>query len=443
MRDRALPEAGRVRIETTLALGIGVALVLTLFIPGGAIAVSFPSHSLSVGPIESARSTSSLQAQIDSAAPGATVYFGAGTWVGQLWINRSVEIVGAGVNKTILQSPAAMVPDALDNVFEVEIGHHASVSITRLTVRVTEQCMLANSIGVATGGGIGVRDNATLDLWSVNLVAYGSYPDLNQPCTTGEGNAGMLSFGRAVSIGLDDPPGVGTAVQVEGHGSIERVHTTGFDIFSISVGGVRGPSHSTASILDNVVTVGPGPYTAAYGIVAYGVSVIEGNVVVGTPGSDGGIAVVFTSAIVTHNVVRDFTCLNAPFPISPPCGIDPLFDDQDLGIFLASIDPGTIVEHNLIESVDAGILIEGPGAPATVEHNTIVDSTYYGLDLIDANQTFQEDIVTGGAYAIAVGAAGANTTATLSHDEISGYSDALALLEANYPWVASVVVRGS
>jgi hypothetical protein len=162
----------------------------------------------------------------------------------------------------------------------------------------------------------------------------------------------MLSFGRAISIGLDDGPGVGSNFQVEGHGSIEHVNVHGFDIFSISVGGVRGPSGSTATITNNVVVVGPGPYTAAYGIVAYGVSTISDNQVTGVPGSDGGIAVVFTSAVVTNNVITDFTCTNAPFPIAPPCGVDPFYDDQDLGIFLAGITPGTIVTGNAIGSVD-------------------------------------------------------------------------------------------
>ena len=183
--------------------------------------------------------------------------------------------------------------------------------------------MLANSIGVATGGGIGVRGNSTLDIWDVGIVAFGPSPNLDHACTTG-GSAGMQSFGRALSIGLDDGPGIGTAYQVEGHASVHQVTAQGFDIFSISVGGVRGPSGSTATIADNVVRVGPGPYTAAYGIVVYGVSVVSENLVTGEAGSDGGIAVVFTSAVVTHNVVKNFICTSAPFPISPPCGVDPL-----------------------------------------------------------------------------------------------------------------------
>jgi hypothetical protein len=387
-----------------------------------------------------ATSASTLQAQIDHATPGSTIHFPSGTFVGQLRVEKNLQIVGAGEGRTILQSPASMTPDPLGNVFVVEVGNHASVQISELTVRVTEQCMLANSIGVATGGGIGVRGNSTLGIGDVRLVASGPYPNLDQPCMT-QGSAGMLSFGRALSIGLDDAPGDGTALQVEGHGSVHDVVTQGFDIFSISVGGVRGPTGSTATITNNVVRVGPGPYTAAYGIVVYGVSVISNNLVIGEAGSDGGIAVVITSAVVTHNVVKNFTCTTAPFPITPACGVDPIYDDQDLGIFLASITPGTIVSDNTIRDVDSGILVDGPGAPAAILHNLIANSTYYGLELINANQTFRNDAIVGGLYAIAVGAENANTTAVLAHDNVHGYSVGIALLEANYPWFAKVIVK--
>ena len=383
-----------------------------------------------------------LQAEVDQTASGGTLHLPSGTFVTQLRIDKSLTLVGAGEGKTIFQSPSKMKIDDLGNVFVIEISDHASVRITALTVRVTEQCMLANSIGVATGGGVGVAGNSTLHVWDVNVVAYGPSPDLDQPCTT-HGSSGMFSFGRAVSIGLDDGPGVGSNLQVEGHGSIEHVTAQGFDIFSISVGGVRGPSGSTATITGNSVLVGPGPYTAAYGIVAYGTSVISNNLVVGEAGSDGGIAVVFTSAVVTNNVIEDFICTSAPFPISPPCGVDPFYDDQDLGIFLAGITPGTSVTNNALISVDAGIFVDGPGASASIMHNSITDSTYYALDLIDANQSFRDNTIVGGMYAIAVGAASFNTTAWLVQDSWSGLSVGLALLESNYPWVAKLVVKSA
>jgi hypothetical protein len=399
--------------------------------PAGAIISALPAGAIS---------TSGLQMEIDEAAPGATVHIPAGTYVGQLRVAKDLNLVGAGEGSTILQSPVKMIPDFLGNVFEIEVSDHSSVQISKLTVQVTEQCMLANSIGVATGGGVGVRDASTLTIWDVDLVALGPDPNLNMPCTT-HGSAGMLSFGRAISIGLDDGPGIGTNVEVEGHGTVKDVSTAGFDIFSISVGGVRGPSGSTATILNNLVRVGPGPYTAAYGIVVYGVSTVSNNLVVGVPGSDGGIAVVDTSAVVTDNTVNNFICTTAPFPITPPCGVNPSTEDQDLGIFLASITPGTIVQGNSIHLVDAGILVEGPGAPAVIVHNSITANTYYGLDLIDANQTFLHDVVVGGSYAIAVVAGISNSTAVLDQDTIHGYSVSLSLLQSVSPWIAKVVVE--
>jgi hypothetical protein len=427
----------------TLVLASFVVALLALSLSPYAIAAPATPSAGTAATLSSAVPavpTSALQANLDTAAPGSTIHIPAGTFVGQFRIHRDLTLVGAGEGRTILQSPPTMAPDFLGNVFVVEVNNRATVSISDLSVQVTEQCMLANSIGVATGGGIGVGGDATLHVWDVRAVASGPAPDLNKACTSANGSPGMYSFGRAVSIGLDDPPGVGTNHQVEGHGTISNVVARGFDIFSLSVGGVRGPSGSTATITNNVVRVGPGPYTAAYGIVVYGNSTISNNLVTGEAGSDGGIAVVDASAWVTDNTVRNFTCLTAPFPITPVCGVDPIYDDQDLGIFLADITPGTVVEHNTIERVDAGMLIEGPGAPALVEHNRIASSTYYALDVIDATQLFRDNALIGGLYAVAVAAEASNSTALLAHDTVRGDSTGLALLEAIYPYTAKVVV---
>jgi len=203
---------------------------------------------------------------------------------------------------------------------------------------------------------------------------------------------------------------------------------------------VRGLSSSTATIMDNVVRVGPGPYTAAYGIVVYGNSTVSHNLVTGEAGSDGGIADVYASAVITHNIVRNFTCLTAPFPITPACGVDPIFDDQDLGIFLASISTGTVVQFNTIRDVDAGILVEGPEPAAVISHNRIFDSTFYSIDVIDAVQTFGHNTLFGGMFAVAVGAEAVNATGVLFHDNISGDSVGIALTEAISPWVAKAVI---
>jgi hypothetical protein len=392
----------------------------------------------SLPPTES--SATQLQNLVDNAVAGSTIHFPAGRFIGQLRIDKDLNLVGAGEGKTIFQSPSKMTTDTLGNVFVVEVGNHASVRISELTLRVTSQCMLSNSIGVPTGGGIGVGGNSTLRVWDINFVAFGPSSNLGSACTT-HGNPGTVSFGRGLSVGLDDGPGIGTALQVEGHGLVEHVDLHGFDVFSISVGGVRGPSGSTATIQNNTVVVGPGPLTAAYGIVVYGVSVVSGNLVIGEPGSDGGIAVVFTSAIVTNNVVKNFTCGSIPFPVTPSCGVDPFFDDQDLGIFLAGITSGTIVQHNSIRHTDAGIFVDGPGIPAQIMHNAITNSTYYGLDLINANQTFRDDIVSGALYAIAVGAENWNTHAALLGCSLGGFAIGTALLEANYPFVAKLAIR--
>ena len=431
----------------TISSTIVVLAVIVLFCAPGAASVPTSPHVAATASTSdfhsvttSGAAISAIQAQVNVAATGATIHIPAGTYVGQLQINHSLKLVGAGGAKTILRSPATMTPDYLGNVFVIEIGNDSTVSISELSVEVTEQCMMSNSIGVATGGGIGVGGNSTLHVRDVAAFARGPHPNLNAECTTSTGSPGMYSFGRAISIGLDDPPGVGTNLQVEGHGTIVHVLARGFDIFSLSVGGVRGLSSSTATIMDNVVRVGPGPYTAAYGIVVYGNSTVSHNLVTGEAGSDGGIADVYASAVITHNIVRNFTCLTAPFPITPACGVDPIFDDQDLGIFLASISTGTVVQFNTIRDVDAGILVEGPEPAAVISHNRIFDSTFYSIDVIDAVQTFGHNTLFGGMFAVAVGAEAVNATGVLFHDNISGDSVGIALTEAISPWVAKAVI---
>jgi Right handed beta helix region len=419
---------------------VAIVMMLAWLLPVAAAAPSAVTSTAveTVGLV--AAPASELQLLIDAASPGATVHFPAGHYVGQLKVNKNLTIIGAGEASTIVQSSATMAPDVLGNVFVIEVTTHANVEIAKLTVRVTEQCMLSNSIGVATGGGIGVGGNSTVSVLDDRVMASGPAPQLNDVCNTTTGSPGMFSFGRAVSIGFDDGPTDGSMHQVEGHGTVSNVTAVGFDIFSISIGGVRGPTGSTATVIDNTVRVGPGPYTAAYGIVAYGVSIIADNHVTGEAGSDGGIAVVDTSADVTSNVVSDFSCYSAPFPISPPCGVDPLYDDQDLGIFLAGITPGTLVEYNTIQHVDSGILVDGPEAAAAITHNHVTSSTFYALEVLDARQTFANNVLHGGMYAIAVAAAATNATGILSHNTISGDTVSLALIEENYPWVAQVVV---
>jgi hypothetical protein len=434
------------RLGTISSAIVVLALLVLSGIPGsssglaGSIFATTASSSDIHPGAGSGAAFSAIQAQINRAAAGATVHLPAGTFVGQLLINQSIKLVGAGEKKTFLRSPTTMAPDYLGNVFVLEIGNHSTVSISKLSVQVTEQCMLSNSIGVATGGGIGVGGNSTLHVRDVAAYAYGPYPNLNAACTTSTGSLGMYSFGRAISIGLDDPPGVGTNQQIEGHGTIFHVLAKGFDIFSLSVGGVRGLSDSTATIAHNVVRVGPGPYTAAYGIVVYGNSTVSYNLVTGEAGSDGGIADVYASAVITHNTVLNFTCLTAPFPITPACGVDPIYDDQDLGIFLASISTGTVVQFNTIRDVDAGILVEGPEPSAIISHNRILNSTFYSLDVIDAVQTFKDNTLSGAMFAIAVAAEAANATGVLFHDRIRGDSVGIALTEAISPWIAQVVI---
>jgi Right handed beta helix region len=440
MRDETHLARIALRGAAVIVPVVAMVLVFAWLLPVAAAAPSTgsPTAVETLGVV--AAPASELQLLIDAAAPGSIVHFPAGHYVGQLTIHKNLTILGAGETKTIVQSSTTMAPDALGNVFVIEVTTHANVEIAKLTVRVTEQCMLANSIGVATGGGIGVGGNSTVDVLDDRVAAYGAAPELNDACNTTTHSPGMFSFGRAVSIGFDDGPTDGTTHQVEGHGTVSDVTAVGFDIFSISIGGVRGPTGSTATVTDNIVHVGPGPYTAAYGIVAYGVSTIADNIVTGEAGSDGGIAVVDTSADVTSNVVRNFSCYSAPFPIAPPCGVDPLYDDQDLGIFLAGITPGTIVEYNSIQHVDSGILVDGPEAAAVITHNHVAASTFYALEVLDARQTFADNVLQGGLYAIAVGAAGTNATGILSHNTISGDAVSLALIEENYPWVAQVVV---
>ena len=176
---RKFSERKRTKRLSLATISMLLLLVMAFSVIPATGAVSSLARSSSDNGIEiavappAAASAAGLQTEIDRASSGTTILLPPGTYIGQLRIDKNLDLVGSGEGKTILQSPASMTPDSLGNVFVIEVGHGASVQISALTVRVTEQCMLANSIGVATGGGVGVRENSTLHISSVNIIAYG------------------------------------------------------------------------------------------------------------------------------------------------------------------------------------------------------------------------------------------------------------------------------
>lgn len=191
----------------------------------------------------------SIQGAINGAHSGETILLAACTYTQQFTVDKSVTITGSGVGKTTIESPAAVGPDAFGNLWTIEIGHGASVTLSEFTLLETLQCIPLAPAPFSfpyAGGGIGVGGSATLDLQSAVITTSGGSEGAGCP-------GGVTSYGTGVGFGLDyalggHPP---SASKLVGTGEVFGVSISGFgfDGAAVSIGGqLDSPAGSSALI---------------------------------------------------------------------------------------------------------------------------------------------------------------------------------------------------
>ena len=444
-----------------------------------------------------------IQNAINGAPSGGTIVLAPCTFVQQLTIDKSVNIVGAGAGKTIIQSPAVVTPDLLGNPWTIELGSGAVVAISGVTVLVTLQCIIGpapESVYLYAGGGIGVGGSAYLNLQSAVVTTAGGVEGAacGGPSPT---TAGILSYGDGIAFGLDYVVGSPPASALLGSGQVSGVSVSGFGYSgeAIGIGGhVDSPAGSSAlisfdhlsissdapgyySLVDvggssqpcsativddvlsgssglgvNLVTVAPG--SSAYvaynsmsvgllgiGVFVYGSSVtVLHNSIIGPTTTNGVVGVLVYpggTATISYNIIGQFECAyNATMAAAGLCGPDYATQFEAAGIGIVA--SGTVVAtHNVIFNSDGGVEADAGCSPnCVVQDNVIMNSYDWGLAGIDGSYSFGPNVIIGGAYGVGAIALSVDTTVTLSHVVMVGQTVAPDYYEIDFGGGTATVV---
>jgi parallel beta-helix repeat protein len=384
---------------------IGVCLVVVLAasfaltLAPGARASPTPAYATAV----KVPCGASIQGAINAAYPGETIVLAPCTYVQQLTIDKSVNILGAGAGKTIIQSPAGLKPDAFGDPWTIEIGNAATVTLSGITLLVTLQCIVSSpyaadvfQLGYA-GGGIGVGGSAYLDLQSSVVTTTGAA----QGASCNEG-AGFMSYGTGVDFGLDYVTGTPAASQLVGFGAVSGVLVSGFGFGGpgIAVGGTAnspagssavishdyiltlgttgpccgaplttgvavglGENASSATIVDNVMNGVAGTSTFAVWVVFGSSAYIAHNSLISTGWANAVSVEVFASATITdNNIVIGYS------PWCVGCGVA-------WGVYVVVHAQATITYNSIAGPAVDGIGVYLWNSTATVEYNSIGQMT--------------------------------------------------------------------
>ena len=332
-----------------------IAVVLALIGPAGALAVSKPD-SLVVP-----TSYPTIQSAIDAASAGATIQVLEGTYVEQLRIGKSLNLVGAGVDKTVVRAPATLERNREHDRVIVDIEAGAAVVMTRLTVAGPGSGTCKKG---ALSSGIRVRDGAHLDF------SFGAVRDIHDTPF-----AGCFHSANGILVGAVPAP---TASLTIHHSQITNYQGAGIVVLGFG---------STASITHNTIT-GPG---YARGVATDGIEFPVGSV--GT---------------IAYNTVSGNICPTG----DPSCGPDWFTQFQHAGITAGGWGPGTIVRGNLTFDNHMGMLL---GEADEISDNEMVDNAFFGLGLFDGTFVVDGATISGGGGGVWLVADSANANALLKN----------------------------
>jgi len=368
-----------------------VAAVMSAGVAGPAQAAS---HRVLMVP----RDFATIQAAVDAAAPGDTVSVSPGTYTEQVVINKDLTVHGSGLTATVINAPADLAAYGVNTntgtplAAIVRVGQHAKVHMSGLGVSGPVPCSSVDE-------GIGVVEDASLDLSDARIS------DMVSPGCSGE--AYGIVFGVSPSYAIDGVPGGTTA-----SGRVSHVVVDTFQSAGIIVVGPYGRSPSRVTLNDNTVTAGT-PVDPAEQVGIWvrlnAVGQVSGNTV------SGGVC--------TYD----------------GCGPDFISQFQSFAAIVEGAD-GTTFTGNRLSGADIGLL-DYNSANATINGNTLVDNTMYGIFVGDTDAVTKNNTITGGRIGIGVWAISQDTTELSSGDHISGSSESATQTFECCGFYASLTVK--
>jgi hypothetical protein len=305
-----------------------------------------------------------VQHAVDVAGTGDTVRVGPGTYVEQVLVGKSVRILGAGIDSTVIKGPDLKTFDTFGKTYILEISGAVTVDAARFTVSgpsgpgggldcAQNPLSLDMGVAVVNGSTLNFSDARVRDIYDVDL--------------TGQENSGCQR-GDAISVGK---PGGPVPVTV-GHARIADVLVDRFQKDGVAV----RTAGSTLDLASSRITNLPSNV-----IAANGVEVLDGAL-----------------GRIEHNVVSGNEC-----NLTIVCGPDPINNTEASGILSFAADPGTVVANNTVRANDMGIYTDDGIA---IRNNRDSDNRAVGI-YVDTDATGAR--ITGnttnndGFYGIAIG----------------------------------------
>ena len=356
-----------------------MAMPVITFVLGGMTALTAPAHAASRTTINVPADFATIQAAVDAATPGDTIKVAGGTYREQVVIGTDLTLRGAGAGATIIQSPAALTPYAV-NLRNgaalsaiVRVGQGAHVRMSGLTVTGPIPCGLVTGVEAMQAATLDlsnsqvsdiVEDASCADPQTARSVIFGLPPYILV-----DGAHGSTAFGRVSNIAIDNYQDVGL-------GAI----------------GPFGVPPTSVTFTNNVITSHNPPI----------------------PTEQSGISVALgAKAQITGNTVRGAACT------IDGCGADPITEIQSAGVIVAALGPGSAISGNQISGADIGVYQLAAPNCCTISDNTLMNNRFFGIAVQDGDGTTRDNTITGGQVGIGVIADTDDTTALLHGDHIT------------------------
>lgn len=347
-------------MEKFIVLSVFLALIGVMILPLTSIQFS-NAGSVLVVPTQ----FPTIQAAIDAAHSGNTIKVLPGTYTEQITISKDLLLVGSGAKSTIIKAPSNLHPSPVipfpGRANIVEVYNKAKVSMGGFTI--------TGPSGTSCEGlaGVSVQDKATLNLDSSSIK-------------------GCLREG--VLVGLS--PFIPNGPQV-GHAVITKTDIIDYRFVGIQAGG----SGTTLTVIKDKV-----------------VAAVADEV-------DGQVGIVFADGVkvtIDHTTVSNNLCTN------PVCGPDFFSQVQAVAILAIDAGSGSIISNNEVSDNDIGIVLAGGSNCCKVHDNKLKSNRFFGIVVIDGEQTSANDKISGGNFGVVAIAFTTGTLATLVSDKNTGTS---------------------